>query len=215
DYDENIYETVLIGEQCWMKENLRTTHYADGTFIPLKTTTISSNTAYRYLPDENENNVSIYGYLYNRPAAMHGESGSSANPSNVQGICPNGWHLPSDAEWTQLTDYLSSHSEYQCDDVTTKIAKSLASTTGWRSSTTTCAVGNIPENNNSTGFSVYPAGDYNGSYNDFGRSAYFWSATGLYDGAAGYYRNLVYSNSNVNRHIYDNFFGVSVRCIRD
>ena len=215
DYDENIYETVLIGEQCWMKENLRTTHYADGTFIPLKTTTSSSNTAYRYLPDENENNVSIYGYLYNRPAAMHGESGSSANPSNVQGICPNGWHLPSDAEWTQLTDYLSSHSEYQCDDVTTKIAKSLASTTGWRSSTTTCAVGNIPENNNLTDFSVYPAGDYNGSYNDFGRSAYFWSATGLHDGASGYYRHLVFNNSNVSRYSYDNFFGISVRCIRD
>ncbi|MBR4535035.1 MAG: hypothetical protein IKO62_00075 [Bacteroidales bacterium] len=107
DYDGNIYYTVQIGSQCWMKQNLRTTHYANGASIALGSST-STTTAYRYYPNNNSSNVSTYGYLYNWPAVMHGASSSSSNPSGVQCICPNGWHVPSDAEWVQLTNYVRS-----------------------------------------------------------------------------------------------------------
>ena len=79
-------------------------------------------------------NVARYGYLYNWPAVMHGESSSSTNPSGVQGICPNGWHVPSDAEWVRLFIYVSSQPQYQCDNSSDNFAKALASTIGWDSS---------------------------------------------------------------------------------
>ena len=113
DYDGNVYQTVQIGNQCWMKENLRTTHYADGTTIPLGTST-STTTSYRYNPNNDANNVPTYGYLYNWTAVMNGAGSSIATPSGVQGVCPTGWHVPSDAEWTQLTDYVGSQSVYLC-----------------------------------------------------------------------------------------------------
>ncbi len=213
DIDGNQYGTLLIGEQCWMAKNLRTTKFADGTSIPLGSET-SSTTAYRYYPNNSSSNVATYGYLYNWPAAMHGASSSSTNPSNVQGVCPTGWHLPSDAEWTQLTDYLSSQSEYQCGGSTTKIAKSLASTTGWNSSSDNCAVGNTPANNNSTGFGALPAGNYYGSYYGFGYCAYFWSAT-EYSSSYVYNRDLYYYNAGVGRNYDSKVSGTSVRCIRD
>ena len=87
DYDNNTYNTVQIGNQCWMKENLRTTHYSDGTSIPLGSSG-SNTTAYCYYPDDSVSNVGTYGYLYNWPAVMGNSSSSSANPSGVQGICP-------------------------------------------------------------------------------------------------------------------------------
>ena len=129
DYDNNTYNTVQIGNQCWMKENLRTTHYSDGTSIPMGNST-SNTTAYYYV-DNNISNVSTYGYLYNWPAVMGNSSSSSANPSGVQGICPTGWHVPSDAEWIQLSDYVGSQTQYQCSANSAYIAKALASTSGW------------------------------------------------------------------------------------
>ena len=100
DIDGNVYKTVKLGNQVWMAENLRTTRYADGRKIPLGTTE-SFDVAYRYYPDDNSANVADYGYLYNWPAVMNGSASSSANPSGVQGICPDGWHVPSNAEWTE------------------------------------------------------------------------------------------------------------------
>ena len=212
DYDGNTYSTVQIGEQCWMAQNLKTTHFANGTSILLGSST-SSTTAYRHYPNNNGSNVATYGYLYNWSAAMNGANSSSTNPSNVQGICPNGWHLPSDAEWTQLTDYLNSQSEYQCGGTTTNIAKSLASTTGWNSSTKTCAVGNTPANNNSTGFGALPAGNF-GNYNTFGYYASFWSAT---EGSSSnaYYRSLYYNFTSVIVNDCNKYHGFSVRCVKD
>lgn len=218
DIDGNEYGTVLIGEQCWMAENLKTTRYANGRSIPAGSTVVS-NRAYRYAPNDNSINVYTYGYLYNWTAATDGSS-STANPSNVQGACPTGWHMPSTAEWTQLTDYLSSQSEYQCGDTTTNIAKSLASTTGWSSSNTTCAVGNTPADNNSTGFGALPAGYYNGSYSDFGQKAYFWTATGWTATYVDLFcmRKLAYNGSKVvSGYGGSDLRGkaMSVRCVRD
>ena len=213
DVDGNTYNTVLIGTQCWMKENLRTTKYADGTSISQGSST-STTTAYWYYPNNNSSNKPTYGLLYNWKAVMRNSSPSSANPSGVQGVCPTGWHVPSDAEWTQLTSYVSSQSEYVCGSNNTYIAKALAGTTGWSSSTNTCAIGNTPSQNNSTGFSALPAGTYAGSYTDFGYYTYFWSATET-SSTSAYYRFLRNVNATVLRNSTGGSIGSSVRCLRD
>lgn len=214
DIDGNSYDALQIGEQCWMKENLRTTRYANGTPISQGNGT-STTTAYWYYPDNNPSNKPTYGLLYNWKAVMGSSSSSSANPSGVQGICPDGWHVPSDAEWTQLTDYVSSQSEYVCGSDSTYIAKALAGTTGWSSSTNTCAVGNTPSQNNSTGFSALPAGLYDGDYLDFGDYALFWSATERNSDFA-YNRTLGYDYAGVSRgNYFTKYLGFSVRCVRD
>jgi len=94
DYDNNHYTTVQIGAQTWMEENLKSTHYSDGA------------TAEYYDYDHDPYNSLIYGRLYAWSAAMNGTASSNTNPSNVQGICPDGWHLPSVAEWQQLAAFL-------------------------------------------------------------------------------------------------------------
>ena len=216
DIDGNVYKTVKIGTQVWMAENLRTTRYANGESIPLGTSTSTSRTTpYRYNPNDNANNVPTYGYLYNWSAVMHVSSSSSNNPSGVQGICPDGWHVPSDAEWTELTDYVSSQSEYRCGGDREKIAKALASTKGWETDNESCVVGNNPSANNATGFSALPAGYCRGRYYGFGGNAEFWSATQDNDYYA-YSRYLYYDYANVGRYDFDGKRnGFSVRCVRD
>ncbi len=94
DYDSNQYAIVEIGSQTWMAENLKSVHYHDGT------------PAAYYDYDHDPDNSLIYGRLYSWPAAMNAAQSSNTNPSNVQGVCMNGWHLPSEAEWQQLAGYL-------------------------------------------------------------------------------------------------------------
>ena len=214
DYDGNVYHTVQIGGQCWMKENLRTTRYADGTEIALaaSNTDSSSTVAYRYNPGNHSFNVLTYGYLYNWPAVMNGEASSSTLPSNVQGICPMGWHVPSDAEWTQLTNYVSGQSEYVCNNYSEYIAKALASNTGWAYYTDTCAVGFDLSSNNATGFSALPAGRYYGSYSNV--NAYFWSSTEN-NGGYAWSRYLKYGGANMYKNYYYKYNGLSVRCLRN
>ncbi len=214
DIDGNEYKTVKLGNQVWMAENLRTTRYADGTPIPLGTEA-SYDVAYRYYPDDNSANVSDYGCLYNWPAVMNGSLSSSANPSGVQGICPEGWHVPSDAEWTELENYVSSQSQYVCGGDKKSIARALASEEGWLEfCDEKCVVTNNPSANNATGFSARPAGDYNGPYYYFGGNANFWSATQVDSGYA-YNRNLGYSNASVYRNDDAKNSGYSVRCVRN
>ena len=215
DIDNNTYNTVHIGNQCWMKENLRTTRYADGTGIALRSYTSSTTTAYRYYPNDDSSNVSTYGYLYNWKAVMGSSSSSSANPSGVQGICPTGWHVPSDAEWTQLTDYVGSQSQYVCGGNSANIAMALASTTGWNSGTNACAVGNNPGANNATGFSAFPAGFCSGYYGGFGANALYWSSTESNSSYA--WERLLYCNDAVVGRYggYNKDEGYSVRCVRD
>jgi uncharacterized protein (TIGR02145 family) len=213
DYDGNVYNTVKIGNQCWLKENIRTTHYADGTAIPAGSDT-SSTIAYRYAPNNDEANVSTYGYLYNWPAMMNGATSNNANPSGIQGICPKGWHVPSNSEWSQLETYVNSQSEYLCYGGN---AKALAATTGWESYDFECTPGYQRENNNATGFSVLPTGKYGeNGYEDFNRMAIFWS-TYLYDGEYSFIRDLWnWSYSLVgNNTIASINCGLSVRCLRD
>ena len=210
DYDQNVYNTVQIGNQCWMRENLRSTHYADGTAIAAGTTS-STSTAY-YYPLQGD---FTYGYLYNWKAVMRNSSNSQSNPSGVQGICPNGWHVPSDAEWDELLNYVSSQNHYLCNGDNNNVAKALAAKTGWVSSTGTCAVGNVQVNNNATGFSALPAGhNYGGSYTNYGTAATFWSSTEA--GSANTFdRSVDYSNAVFTRSNHPKGYGFSVRCLRD
>ena len=211
DYDNNTYNTVQIGDQCWMKENLRTTHYADGTAIPAGT--------HRYAPNNDESNVATYGYLYNWPAVMHGAVSSSSNPSNVQGICPAGWHVPSDAEWTQLTTYVHDNG-YQCPECNGSnywshvdcIAKALAAQTEWSSyNNDACAPGNDLSTNNATGFTAVPAGYYCGGYY-FGLDAYYWT-TSQFNSSEAYFRSLDYCSDYVWKGSDYKNQGYSVRCV--
>ncbi|MBP5556301.1 MAG: hypothetical protein J6X65_01135 [Bacteroidales bacterium] len=214
DIDGNVYNTVLIGNQCWMKENLRTTKYADYTPIPAGGT-YSDTDPYRYAPNNDESNVATFGYLYNWPAVMHAEAPSEANPSGVQGICPNGWHVPSDAEWTQLTDYVSSRGVFVCGSDNSYIAKALAATTGWYECDYECAVGNDQSANNATGFSALPTGYYySDGYYYFSFDTNFWGATA--DGEnQSCWRNIDFSWAYMHRYCSRRDFGYSVRCLCD
>ena len=216
DYDGNIYPTVKIGTQCWMKENLRTTHYSDGTVIPQGSTT-SSNTGYWYYPGNHSTNKDNYGLLYNWKAVMRNSGYSSTNPSGVQGICPTGWHVPSTAEWTQLTNYVKSISEYHCGGNNTYIAKALASKTGWTEYTNSdnpCFVGYNRNANNATGFGAVGAGYYSGSYNSFNSMVAYWTAT-LRSGNNAYFNYMYYNSRDVGSTDQSTYNGCSVRCVCD
>ena len=221
DIDGNVYNTVQIGEQCWMKENLRTTRFADGVEIPLLTS--SSNTdAYRYIPNNDPNTVAEYGYLYNWSAVMHGANASDANPSGVQGICPAGWHVPSDAEWSQLTNYVSSQTVYGCGNDNNAIVRALSASAGWlydEQYSNECGPAYNLGANNATGFNALPAGYYECYYGSgygyaFGSSTYFWtssvSPSNLW--AARVY-NFGRSSTAVNSGTLYEYYGESIRCV--
>lgn len=214
----NVYNTVQIGTQCWMRDNLRTQRYADDVIILMGHDT-SYTVPYRYRPDDDVTNLDPFGYLYNWKAVMRNSSSSNANPSGVQGVCPNGWHVPSDAEWTQLTDYVSSQSSNCCHNNPSSIAKALASTTGWVAYTGSdldkaCYPGYHSYDNNASGFNATAAGYYFGEYLNFGYNAYFWSSTEV-NSTTAYIRSLNYYDAVVSRVNNNKFFGYSVRCVLD
>jgi len=225
DRDGNVYNTVQIGEQCWMRENLRTTSYADGTPIA-QGSSFPTSTGSWYYPMGETSYKSNYGLLYNWPAVVRGETGSEANPSGLQGICPDGWHVPSDAEWTQLTDYVSSHSEYVCGGDNINIAKAMISTAGWdfSSMANPCIAGNdSPATNNATSFGALPAGygdiDYTNDfiYGGLGYYTNFWTATvAEISYYPVYYRSFHFNAADILRNYdYDYDSAKAVRCIRD
>ena len=211
DYDGNTYNTLLIGEQCWMKENLRTTHYADGTSIPYDQSL--SNTAPSYY-DYSTSSIQLEqrGYLYNWPAAMHG-----ANPSGVQGVCPTGWHVPSDAEWTTMETVVNgSVVSGTSTGRRGSHAGKLAGGGGWASSSTSGAPGDYGNSQrNASGFGAVPAGACNiNGFNSAGGGALFWSST-QYNLDDAYYRYLHYDFAGVSRDKNTKHDGFSVRCLRD
>lgn len=117
DVDGNNYDAICIGNQVWMSTNLKTTRYSDGTAIPMgedgdvyhdhENDIYYPNEPRRYYPNGNESNVNDYGYLYNWQAVMNGCNSSTNNPSGIRGVCPQGWHVPSTAEWEELRIHLS------------------------------------------------------------------------------------------------------------
>ena len=198
-----------------MTENLRTTKYADGTYIPMGGVT-STTIAFLYYPNNTTSNASTYGLLYNWKAVMRDEASSSANPSGVQGICPTGWHVPSDAEWKQMEMAVGmSQSDANNTGYRGNIAALLCDNTGWTFSSNANAAGNTSAiGRNSSGFSALPAGYFNGGYYNFCNNAYFWSATEGNNSTA-YYRGLSYDYDYVDRDYDYTGNGLSVRCVKD
>lgn len=164
--DQKTYKYVTIGKQVWMAENL--------AYKP------SNGNYWAY--DNDEGNVAKYGYLYDWQTAKN--------------VCPTGWHLPSDAEWDQLTGFVGSN-----------VGTKLKAKSGWSS------------NGNGTddyGFSALPGGirDYGGNFLGIGYYGNWWSST-EYTTFNAWYRGMSYDNGSVFRYDYSMSWGFSVRCVRD
>jgi len=215
--DGQVYNIVKIGDQWWMAENLKATYYADGTPIPKVTDNFawsslgSTNKAYCWYDNDSIVNSATYGALYTWAAAMNGEASSDANPSGLQGVCPDGWHLPSDAEWKELEMYLGM-SQIDADDYGyrgTDEGGKMKETglTHWTDPNTGAT--------NSSGFTALPSGYRvsNGNVGGMGVWAYFWSSTG--NSSTAWLRRLYYNDSGVNRDYVTKGYGISVRCLRD
>jgi uncharacterized protein (TIGR02145 family)/uncharacterized repeat protein (TIGR02543 family) len=171
--DGKSYKTVTIGGQTWMAENLN--------YTPLSGNSWNSTT---------------YGRLYDWNAAMNGSGSSNANPSGVQGICPDGWHLPSTAEWSALVDYVGSPA-----------GTKLKSTSGWSGD------GNGTD---AYGFTALAGGTYiSGGFQSTGLVGYWWTAT---EGgtSTAYWWRMVNSNVGVESGSGSSKSnGYSVRCVKD
>ena len=195
DIDGNVYHTVTIGTQTWMVENLKTTRYRNGD-------PITEHRAY----NNDANNAAKYGRLYTWYAA-----------TDSRGIAPAGWHVPTDAEWTILENYLIANG-YNYDGTTTgsKIAKALAATTDWNTNTGTGTIGNDLTKNNSSGFTALPGGirHDSGSFYYVGDYGYWWSST-EYDTTYAWYRYPFYDYYSLVRNYHTKSYGFSVRCLRD
>jgi uncharacterized protein (TIGR02145 family) len=224
DIDGNVYPTVKIGAQVWMAKNLMTTKYSNGDLIVTTTPANlniegESTPKYQWAYDGNESNVNTHGRLYTWYVA-----------TDIRNICPTKWHVPSDSEWTVLTDYLikngySFGNGYKRMD----IAKSLSSTTGWVADETPGSTGNDQSSNNRTGFTALPSGARleDGNFYLFGHIGNWWSTT---EGRGGFMQGLsgviVYTPCGKLRTIYHDYcyvnsycnnkkYGMSIRCLKD
>jgi uncharacterized protein (TIGR02145 family) len=208
DADGNKYNTVKIGNQVWIVENLKTTKYNDGTeILNVTSATLWGNlTTGAYCNYDNlESNSATYGRLYNWYAV------------NTGMLAPKGWHVPTDDDWTILKNYLIANGyNYDGTKDENKITKSLCAKTNWALSSEAGTPGAAPENNNSTGFKALPGGyrSDNGTFIDIGFVGDWWSATEL-NASIAWYRIMAYNSSHVSRYLYSKELGFSVRCVRD
>jgi len=192
DIDGNVYNTLTIGTQVWMAENLKTTRYRNGDIIGTTTTVTldirsESSPQYQWAYNGKESNVATYGRLYTWYAI-----------TDNRGVCPIGWHVPTDAEWSTLTTFLGGEI----------VAYSKLKETGdihWIKYDT---------GTNELGFTALPGGLRNSSglFDDIGSSGCWWSSTeyGKYD---AWYRFMGYNLSCVYRYLYLKRNGFSVRCV--
>ena len=196
DVDGNVYNTVQIGAQCWTQSNLKVSKYRNGDNIPtgLSNTDWQSTTAGAYaIYDNNPVNDGLYGKLYNHYAVM-----------DNRGLCPTGWHVPTDGEWTTLENHLGGWS------VAGGALKSTATQPtpgGWLSPNTGAT--------NSSGFSAGPGGvrSHYGAFFNFGHGSW-WSSS--LSGTYAWSRRLVtYYGNGVDRTFNNRSNGFSVRCLRD
>jgi uncharacterized protein (TIGR02145 family) len=204
DADGNNYTVVTIGTQTWMAENLKTTQYNDATPIQL----VTDNTAWT--------NLSTLAYCwYNNDATTYkNKYGAMYNwyTVNTGKLAPTGWHVPTDAEWTTLTNYVTANL-----GTSLNVAKALAATTDWTTFSTTGIVGCNLTLNNSTGFSALPGGsrgDLIGTFYLVGGYGSWWSSTEA-DTSLAWFREMYYYGNNVNRSLSYMQSGFSVRCVRD
>ncbi|MDB2613007.1 hypothetical protein N9Z00_04535, partial [Flavobacteriaceae bacterium] len=214
DQDGNTYDFLTYGDQVWTVDNAEMVTYRDGTPIPEVTdqTEWSNLTTGAWAYRDND---PTKPRLYNWYAVM-GIHDIDPNTPNKE-FAPEGWHVPSDAEWTTLENHLITNG-YNYDDTTTenKIAKAMASTTGWINSTIAGAPGNDQSLNNSSGFNAFPVGDRaSGSFLNEGDAAFFWSSSENVTNNA-WFRYLYYGSSNLDRSTSGfKRDGLSVRFVRD
>lgn len=220
DIDGNTYKSVQIGNQVWMAENLRVTHYPDGS--PIAQGVLDEDWAYIdgqafcWYDNDSAANAKSNGALYNMGAAANGAESSSTVPSGVQGVCPDGWHLPSDMEWQLLEQNLGMDAEttdligWRGTNEGTKLAGqnhlwdagALASENGFGES----------------GFNGLPSGDR--TWDDesifYGTGVFgtWWSATKA-NNDNGWSRYIQYDRGSIRRDYTYKWNGVSVRCIKD
>jgi len=192
DADGNVYNTVTIGTQTWMKANLKTTKYNDGTSIAYVTTTWNGLTTGAYCNYNNDaNNAGTYGRLYNGFAAFNSK------------VCPSGWHVPSDAEWETLATSLGG----------TSVAGGKlkeAGTSHWMTPNT--------DADNSSGFTALPGGerDYtNGSFSNLGNYGTWWTSTEAIDDLNALYRHMSYKYAMISGISGSKYYGYSIRCVKN
>jgi uncharacterized protein (TIGR02145 family) len=197
DIEGNVYHTVVIGTQEWMAENLKTKTYNNGTAIPLVTDFTTwgtlSTPGYCWYSNDSVSNKTTYGALYNWYAVNTGH------------LAPTGWHVPSDAEWTILANYLGSGAGGKLKET---------GTAHWVTPNTGAT--------NVTGFSALPGGSRGsiyGTFNYVGNEGLWWSST-VYDGTSSLFCWIwhddasLFSSSSTNFG-YGKAYGMSVRCLRD
>ena len=221
DQDGNSYDYLSYGNQAWTVENAEMVTYRDGSPIPQVTSNavwIDATTgAWAYY-----DNDPTKGKLYNWYAVMGIHDAASLTDATLRKeFAPEGWHVPSDAEWTTLENYLIANG-YNYDGTTTgnKIAKAMASNTGWLTTLTDDGVPGVDQIlNNSSSFNAFPVGNrrYNSDFVNAGYNALFWSSTETISYPC-YLRYLNGGNSNLYRNP-SNFLnrknGFSVRFVRD
>lgn len=194
DYDGNIYDTVHIGTQVWLKENLKVTHYRNGDIIPNDTNNITwtslSAGARCYYNNDSSTYVNTYGALYNWFAV-----------SDSRNIAPIGWHVATETEWMSLINLL-------IDSVAGGKLKEIG-TTHWQSPNTGAT--------NESGFTALPGGNrdrLDGTFIGIGAGGYWWSSTSASTTTSRYY-HIFYNHSFVDNGDYYNNSGFSVRCVKD
>jgi len=205
--DGNVYQTVTIGNQEWMAENLK---YLPAVAAP----GISSQTEpYYYVYGFSDTivsdakatyNYTTYGVLYNWTAAMAGSASSLSNPSGIQGVCPTGWHLPSDAEWTELIDYLGTNPGGKL-----KATGTIEAGTGLWTNPNGGAT-------NETGFNALPGGAIasDGLFVSINESGFWWSTTEN-NPSWSWYRRMYYLSGDDYRTFDLKDVGFSVRCVKN
>ncbi len=220
DFDGNTYRTILFGDQWWMASNLQTTHYADGIEIP-RVEDVSSwealgaeDQAYCWYNNNGQAESLTFGALYTWSAMMDGARSTDNSLSIVQGVCPDGWHVPSDSEWKEMEMYLGmAVTEVDSSGPRgTSIGSQLAvSPELWGEGLLTAdlAFG-------SSKFMALPGGGrrYNGTFGHLGESANFWSATEG-DSARAWGRHIYSIYTTVHRYKNVKSDGFSVRCVKD
>jgi uncharacterized protein (TIGR02145 family) len=199
-FDGHSYDLVQIGSQCWFAENLRSDNYRNGDAIPgnlsnssWQNTTSGAQAVY----NNDAANVGTYGRLYNWYATQ-----------DSRGLCPTGFHVPSDGEWMTLETSLGmTQSEanewaWRGTDQGTQMKSSPTDTPSW-------------DGSNTSGFSGLPAGlrSYDGGFNLLGDGGDWWSSSP--DWGSAFYRGLDSGSSDVLRNDRDPHYGFSVRCVRD
>lgn len=214
DKDGNHYDAVKIGNQVWMQSNLRTKHFRDGSAIPRGSYDGSYTEPYYYQPTTLQfptHDETTYGFYYNWAAV-----------DDTRGLCPKGWHVPTEEEWIELEEYVGSKSEYVYGGDSRNIAKALASNVGWCENDEPGTPGYEPENNNTTGFAAVPADElilvpeWWGP--SFGEYAWFWTSSDKYmfDNRFNVCMRIEYDRPDAG--LMDGTsksHGLSVRCVRD